>query len=85
MSISVDGRMDREGHLNLACHALAKALQQGACWEPSKAWFCVVKRQQGIIQALQVMDKLSHLSAVSLLLIGHMQQVKICSVIGPHF
>lgn len=84
MSIN-DVRMDHEGHLELACHTLAKALQQGACREPSKAWVCVVKRQQRILQALQVMDKLSHLSVVSSLLIGHMQQAKICSVIGPCF
>lgn len=51
MSINVDGKMDCEDCLNLACLPQTKALQQGTCGEPSKAEFRVVKRQQGIIQA----------------------------------
>lgn len=84
-TINVDDRIDREDHFNLAFLPQSRALQQSTCREPSKAGICVVKRQQGIIQALQVMDKLSHLSVVSLLLIDHMQQAKICSVIGLSF
>lgn len=74
MSINADGRMYREDHRNLACLPQSKALQQGACGKPSKDGFHVVKRQQGMDQALQVMDKLSYPSVVGSLLIGHMQQ-----------
>lgn len=84
-TINADDRIDREDHLNLALLSQSKALQQSTHREPRKAGICVVKRQQGTIQALQVMDKLSHLSVVSFLLIDHMKQAKICSVIGLCF